>query len=143
MRVPLNKIVSVRLGECLLFATAVLVSSVCCATVYQDSKCQPIAAPVTSCECPLGENHPDRCEGSLPKNGGTMYGDVGCQLFPGTTCTDGSGNQNDCGRVAICTIPQGTTVQCKDQTVTLPCTIFTPAQKTPCVNTWGNCTYPP
>ena len=105
-------------------------------TTFPNAICGPAAMPVTSCECPLGAGHADRCEGTLPKNGGNMYGNVMCSAQPGSSCLSGATGMNSCGRIAMCPcITCGTPIYI----LGCGCTIFN--NKPPCSNTWGNCAY--
>lgn len=101
---------------------------------YQNFQCVPIAAPVTGCECPLGADHADRCEGTLPKSG-NMYGDVACTAMPDYECESGSG-MNPCGRVVMCPC-----ITCGEPLIYLGCTCEVFDDKPPCINSWGSCAY--
>lgn len=128
-----------HLFEAMLFVVAVSVSSACLAIPY--SKCKPIAAPVTGCECPLGGDEVDRCKGTLPKEGATLYGDVACQTDPTTSCTPVTTNDaNPCGIVVMCPC-----VKCSAVFVdtSLTCDCVDHPEKPPCTHRWGQCTYPP
>lgn len=108
--------------------------------VWQNSKCKTATTPVTTCDCPLGPNHNDRCKGTLPKIG-NMHGGVTCQGEYNSTCDYGNGeqNKNECGIVVMCScVTCGTPLimGCPN-----PCTEF--PLKTPCTNSWGECTYTP
>ncbi len=108
--------------------------------LWQNSKCKPATTPVTTCDCPLGPNHHDRCEGTLPKIA-NMYGGVTCQGEYNSTCDYGNGSQNKnaCGKVVMCpclTCGTPLIMGCND-----PCEVF--PNKPPCSNSWGECTYIP
>lgn len=120
------------------FAMAVSVgASQSFAQVLTNFMCVPIAAPVTTCDCPLGPHHADRCEGSLPKSG-NMYGDVACTAIPAVNCdAGGGGGANPCGRVVMCPC-----IACGTPIIFLGCTCVVFEDKPPCQNTWGGCVYP-
>ena len=106
--------------------------------LFPNSKCLPAAMPVTTCGCPAtGPDHPDRCEGTLPKVG-TMYGNVDCFSESNSNCTKTTQLANSCGRIAMCPC-----VTCSEGLYEIPCgcTIFTIEQKPPCTTKWGNCVW--
>lgn len=126
----MRNIVKFRHGPFAFVAVGMLLASVSIAEVYEDQKCEPIAAPVAGCECP-NSVFDDWCEGQLPKPTPGMYGDVMCMSVPGTCVTSPNG-ANDCGIVYNC---PGS--PCGSLYVGVQCVPF--PSKPPCSGRWGQC----
>lgn len=110
--------------ELALFLVALVVGSAALAQAPPPNyRCQPTTMPVTSCNCYPGDDEKhDRCIGTLPKQGGTMYGNVGCMPHQGATCN--SGAQTDCGIVVMCDC-----IECTTHLIVLGCYPATPTQR--------------
>lgn len=112
------------------------------ADTQTDYTCEPIAAPVTGCECPEGANTPNYCEGALPK-GGCMYGDVMCMMMAGFDCITSTSGANSCGGVVnVVGGPNCGTAPwnfCDENGE--PLEQVPKPGKPPCTNTWGECEY--
>jgi hypothetical protein len=127
-------------AEIVCLTAAVIGGSACLAGIVPDYKCIPIAAPVTTCGCPVPGTPEDRCEGSLPKAPSTCYGDVMCMGWPGQTCITADG-ANSCGRVVHCPCdPCVDPDYCLTGGSTCACTVYD--NKPPCTTTWGSCVWP-
>ncbi len=124
--------------EMALFLVAVVVGSAALAQAPPPNfRCEPTTMPVTGCNCWPGDDEKhDRCFGTLPKQGGTMYGNVGCMPEDGMTCN--SGAQTDCGIVMMCSC-----LLCTQPLITCPCTCYPHPTKLPCSNQYGGCAYTP
>lgn len=125
--------------EIAVFLAGIAFSGLCLAAEIEESKCQPTATPVTTCNCPVAPGAPivDRCEGSLPVSGNEYYGDVDCTFYPSSTCQQSTGNSNACGRVVRCLCADDCNISFATTPLTCTCTVF--LDKPNCLSNWGKC----
>ena len=109
--------------------------------IVYNSKCQPMAMPVSTCGCPIPGIPNDLCAGAIPDQG-TIYGDIACQPFTNTQCDSAPlGDGNPCGIVMMCP-PIECNYNCNNPIITPAppsCDCVPHPEKPPCTTRWGNC----
>ena len=132
-----------------LIGVGLVLCSSALASTLPDQECVPIAAPVTTCGCPVGVGNRDYCKGELPKAGACMYGDVMCMTSPGKNCVQpAGGGANSCGIVIEFTDTRapacgsGSFDFCDPNDPNGGMYANRPHRtKPPCTTTWGSCEY--